>query len=105
MVIIDDVMLGNFKYHPLKGQALQLMKDGAIVSNSGHFNVELDLEGLAKIASEEAKVSTRYTRGWWRSSPSLVLADHMTPEETIIFSEVRSQRPGEPISERRVATC
>jgi adenosylhomocysteinase len=24
------------------------MKDGAIVSNSGHFNVELDLEGLAK---------------------------------------------------------
>jgi adenosylhomocysteinase len=27
------------------------MKDGAIVCNSGHFNVELDLEGLAKISS------------------------------------------------------
>jgi adenosylhomocysteinase len=27
------------------------MKDGAIVCNSGHFNVELDLEGLARIAS------------------------------------------------------
>lgn len=26
------------------------MKDGAIVANSGHFNVELDLEGLGKIA-------------------------------------------------------
>jgi len=27
------------------------MKDGAIVCNSGHFNVEIDLEGLARIAS------------------------------------------------------
>jgi adenosylhomocysteinase len=27
-----------------------LMKDGAIVSNSGHFNVELDLEGLKSIS-------------------------------------------------------
>jgi adenosylhomocysteinase len=25
------------------------MKDGAIVANSGHFNVELDLEGLRKV--------------------------------------------------------
>ena len=34
------------------------MKDGAIVANSGHFNVELDLEGLAKIASERRQVRT-----------------------------------------------
>jgi adenosylhomocysteinase len=27
------------------------MKDGAIVANSGHFNVELDLEGLGEIAA------------------------------------------------------
>src|SRR6476619_6808661 len=27
------------------------MKDGAIVCNSGHFNVELDMEGLARISS------------------------------------------------------
>jgi adenosylhomocysteinase len=33
------------------------MKDGAIVANSGHFNVELDLEGLKAIAK-----STRYIR-------------------------------------------
>jgi adenosylhomocysteinase len=26
------------------------MKDGAIISNSGHFNVELDLAGLSRIA-------------------------------------------------------
>ena len=32
------------------------MKDGAIVSNSGHFNVELDLEGLAGIAKSKRLV-------------------------------------------------
>lgn len=28
-----------------------VMKDGAILSNSGHFNVEIDLEGLAKMSA------------------------------------------------------
>ncbi len=32
------------------------MKDGAIVANSGHFNVELDLEGLAKMSSKRRMV-------------------------------------------------
>jgi adenosylhomocysteinase len=32
------------------------MKDGAIVANSGHFNVELDLEGLEEIAVSKRKV-------------------------------------------------
>ncbi|MBI5452146.1 adenosylhomocysteinase, partial [Candidatus Gottesmanbacteria bacterium] len=36
---------------------LQQMKDGAIVANSGHFNVEFDYEGLRKIAK-----SSRYLR-------------------------------------------
>ncbi len=31
------------------------MKNGAIVCNSGHFNVELDLKGLAKIAKKIKK--------------------------------------------------
>jgi adenosylhomocysteinase len=31
------------------------MKDGAIVCNSGHFDVELDLKGLKKIAKKEVK--------------------------------------------------
>ncbi len=36
---------------------LKKMKDGAIVGNSGHFNVEFDYEGLKKIAK-----SSRYLR-------------------------------------------
>ncbi len=32
------------------------MKDGAIVANSGHFNVELDLEGLAEITKSKRKI-------------------------------------------------
>jgi adenosylhomocysteinase len=33
-----------------------LMKDGAIVCNSGHFNVELDLDGLKKITLKTRKI-------------------------------------------------
>ena len=32
------------------------MKSGAIVANSGHFNVELDLEGLAKLATSRRMI-------------------------------------------------
>jgi adenosylhomocysteinase len=32
------------------------MKDGAIVANSGHFNVELDLEGLQKITRTRKEI-------------------------------------------------
>ncbi len=32
------------------------MKDGAIVSNSGHFDVELDLGGLAEVAMERRQI-------------------------------------------------
>jgi adenosylhomocysteinase len=38
-------------------QHFRLMKDGAVVANSGHFNVELDLPALARMA-----VSKRRTR-------------------------------------------
>ena len=34
----------------IRKEHFQQMKDGAIVSNSGHFNVELDLDGLKQIA-------------------------------------------------------
>ncbi len=34
----------------------KLMKDGAIVANSGHFNVEINLEGLEKIAVSKREV-------------------------------------------------
>jgi adenosylhomocysteinase len=32
----------------IREEHFQVMKDGAILSNSGHFNVEIDLEGLAR---------------------------------------------------------
>ncbi|MFZ0242416.1 MAG: adenosylhomocysteinase [Desulfobacterales bacterium] len=35
----------------IRQEHFKLMKDGAIVANSGHFNVELDLEGLSAIAA------------------------------------------------------
>jgi len=34
----------------------QLMKDGAIVANSGHFNVEIDLPALEKMSTRRRKV-------------------------------------------------
>jgi adenosylhomocysteinase len=32
------------------------MKDGAIIANSGHFNVELDLDGLRKVTTSHRKI-------------------------------------------------
>jgi adenosylhomocysteinase len=36
--------------HAIRREHFQAMKDGAIVCNSGHFNVEVDLETLASLA-------------------------------------------------------
>jgi adenosylhomocysteinase len=35
----------------IRPEHFRIMKSGAVVANSGHFNVELDLPGLAKISS------------------------------------------------------
>ena len=51
---IGDVFVtvtGN--YHVIDQADFKLMKDGAIVCNSGHFNDELDLDGLAAIAKSK----------------------------------------------------
>jgi adenosylhomocysteinase len=48
-------LTGNL--HVIRPEHFSTMKDGAIVCNSGHFNVELDLEGLAGIAT-----ARRYVR-------------------------------------------
>jgi adenosylhomocysteinase len=40
----------------IRQEHFSLMKDGAIVANSGHFNVELDLDGLEAIASKRRQV-------------------------------------------------
>jgi adenosylhomocysteinase len=47
-------LTGNL--HVVRPEHFTAMKDGAIVCNSGHFNVELDLDGLARIASERRSV-------------------------------------------------
>jgi len=47
-------LTGNI--HVIRGEHFAAMKDGAIVANSGHFNVELDLEALAGLASSRSHV-------------------------------------------------
>jgi adenosylhomocysteinase len=39
----------------IRTEHFKAMKDGAVVCNSGHFNVELDLQGLGRIASGEPR--------------------------------------------------
>ncbi len=42
--------------HVIRKEHFLKMKDGAIVSNSGHFNVELDLDGLKEITTEVRRI-------------------------------------------------
>jgi len=42
--------------HVIRAEHFRKMKDGAIVANSGHFNVELDLQSLRKIAVSKKEV-------------------------------------------------
>ncbi len=55
MPIADAAKIGNFfctvtgNIKVIRKEHFETMKDGAIVANSGHFNVELDLEGLDDI--------------------------------------------------------
>jgi len=53
---IGDIFVtvtGN--YHVIAGQHFEKMKDGAIVCNSGHFNDELDLDSLEKMAVKKTE--------------------------------------------------
>ena len=62
MPMADAAKIGDFfctvtgNLHVIRKEHFKLMKDGAIISNSGHFNVELDLEGLAEIAKGKRKI-------------------------------------------------
>lgn len=59
MRMADAAKIGDFfvtvtgDKHVISIDHLQKMKDGAVVSNSGHFNVEIDLEALEKIAKSK----------------------------------------------------
>jgi adenosylhomocysteinase len=59
MPIADAAKLGDVfvtvtgNYHVIREEHFKLMKDGAIVCNSGHFNDELDLDGIKRISRSE----------------------------------------------------
>lgn len=56
MPMADAARIGDFfctltgDIHVIRREHFEVMKDGAIVANSGHFNVELDLEALESLA-------------------------------------------------------
>src|SRR6266550_744974 len=42
--------------HVLRVEHMRAMKDGAVLANSGHFNVEIDLDGLKQVAQGPTRV-------------------------------------------------
>ena len=46
-------LTGNM--HVLRPEHFEKMKDGAIICNSGHFDIEIDIKGLRQMAKEERK--------------------------------------------------
>jgi len=70
MPIKDAAKIGDFfctvtgDMHVIRKEHFEKMKDGAIVANSGHFNVELDIEGLEEISVNKRQIReyvTEYT--------------------------------------------
>jgi adenosylhomocysteinase len=47
-------LTGNI--HVIRLEHMRVMKDGAVIANSGHFNVEIDLDGLKKAAQGPTRV-------------------------------------------------
>jgi adenosylhomocysteinase len=66
-------LTGNL--HVVRPEHFAAMKDGAIVCNSGHFNVELDLEGLARIASNRRYVRDMVEEFQVKGKRIMVLAE------------------------------
>jgi adenosylhomocysteinase len=62
MPIAEAAEIGDFfvtvtgDINVISVEAFELMKDGAVVANSGHFNVELDLEGLEKVTEKKREI-------------------------------------------------
>jgi len=50
-VIGDIFITATGDIHVIDVHHMEVMKDGALVSNSGHFNVEINIPGLAEIAT------------------------------------------------------
>jgi adenosylhomocysteinase len=62
MPIGEAAQIGDFfctvtgNINVIRKEHFRLMKDGAIVANSGHFNVELDLSGLGELAKSRRRI-------------------------------------------------
>lgn len=62
MPISQAARIGDFfctvtgNINVIRKEHFKIMKDGAIVSNSGHFNVELDLDGLESITKSRRTI-------------------------------------------------
>lgn len=46
--------------HVLRKEHFEIMKDGAIIANSGHFNVEINIEDLKELAKEKNEQVRNY---------------------------------------------
>ncbi len=62
MPIEEAAKIGDFfctvtgDMHVIRKEHFELMKDGAIVANSGHFDIEIDVKGLKEIAISERDI-------------------------------------------------
>jgi adenosylhomocysteinase len=62
MPIADAAKIGDFfctatgNVNVIRKEHFEKMKDGAIVANSGHFNVELDLDGLRTLSKDQTTI-------------------------------------------------
>jgi adenosylhomocysteinase len=49
-------------YHVIRREHFEKMKDGAILANAGHFNVEIDVEALEEMAKEKKELREGLTQ-------------------------------------------
>ncbi|MCE4617083.1 MAG: adenosylhomocysteinase [Desulfurococcales archaeon] len=60
----DIFVTATGNYHVIRVEHIMKMKDGAILANSGHFNVEIDVEGLEQVSTSKRvirKYNVEYT--------------------------------------------
>jgi len=52
----DIIVSATGNKHVISLESMKLMKDGAIVANSGHFDVEIDMAGLEKVKTAKRRI-------------------------------------------------
>ncbi len=60
--LIGDIFVtATGDYHVIRLEHFEKMKDGVILGNSGHFNVEIDVEGLERISKGKKEIRKNLT--------------------------------------------